>query len=57
MNWLVLSYFLTAGLNIQHNVAIQDASGYHYWQPPTTPLKRPSVRNCLLPITCSLRPR
>ena len=34
MNWLVLSYFLTAGLNIQHNVAIQDASGYHYWAAP-----------------------
>jgi hypothetical protein len=34
MNWLVLSYFLTAGLNFQHNVAIQDANGYHFWAAP-----------------------
>jgi len=34
MNWLVLSYFLTAGLNFQHNVAIQSPNGYAVWQAP-----------------------
>jgi hypothetical protein len=30
MNWLVLSYFLTAGLNLQHNVEINGL----LWQAP-----------------------
>jgi len=34
MNWLVLSYFLTAGLTLHQNVAIQSPAGYMVWQPP-----------------------
>ena len=34
MNWLILSYFLTAGLNLNQNAAIQDTTR-HYWQAPS----------------------
>lgn len=36
MNWLVLSYFLTAGLTLHQNVSIQSQSpaGDMVWQPP-----------------------
>ncbi len=34
MNWLVLSFYLTLGMNLHQSYAIQSASDYAYWQAP-----------------------
>ena len=38
MNWLVLSFFLTAGLNLHQSVAIQEPDHYAYWEAPDNAL-------------------
>ncbi len=34
MNWLVLSYYLIAGMNLNQSLTIQSPDGYAAWQAP-----------------------